>query len=140
MSIKQLATQFMKFGVVGVIAFAIDYGVLMLLSQLLGMDPVLAAGISFTVSVVFNYLASMKYVFTHREGMSRRREFVTFVILSVIGLGINELIIWVGTMRFGTGAFAVTAAKVVATAIVMVYNFVTRKIFLDAGGPGTPRS
>lgn len=140
MSIKQLATQFMKFGVVGVIAFAIDYGVLMLLSQLLGMEPVLAAGISFTVSVVFNYLASMKYVFTHREGMSRRREFVTFVILSVIGLGINELIIWVGTMRFGTGAFAVTAAKVVATAIVMVYNFVTRKIFLDAGGPGTPRS
>lgn len=140
MSIKQLAAQFMKFGVVGVIAFAIDYGVLMLLSQLLGMEPVLAAGISFTVSVVFNYLASMKYVFTHREGMSRRREFVTFVILSVIGLGINELIIWVGTMRFGTGAFAVTAAKVVATAIVMVYNFVTRKIFLDAGGPGTPRS
>lgn len=140
MSIKQLATQFMKFGVVGVIAFAIDYGVLMLLSQLLGMDPVLAAGISFTVSVVFNYLASMKYVFTHREGMSRRREFVTFVILSVIGLGINELIIWVGTMRFGTGAFAVTAAKVVATAIVMVYNFVTRKIFLDAGDTGTPRS
>lgn len=140
MSIKQLATQFMKFGVVGVIAFAIDYGVLMLLSQLLGMEPVLAAGISFTVSVVFNYLASMKYVFTHREGMSRRREFVTFVILSVIGLGINELIIWVGTMRFGTGAFAVTAAKVVATAIVMVYNFVTRKIFLDAGDTGTPRS
>ena len=92
MSIKQLAAQFMKFGVVGVIAFAIDYGVLMLLSQALGMDPVLAAGISFTVSVVFNYLASMKYVFTHREGMSRRREFVTFVVLSVIGLGINELL------------------------------------------------
>ena len=140
MSIKQLAAQFMKFGVVGVIAFAIDYGVLMLLSQALGMDPVLAAGISFTVSVVFNYLASMKYVFTHREGMSRRREFVTFVVLSVIGLGINELIIWVGTGRFGTGAFAVTAAKVVATAIVMVYNFVTRKIFLDAGDTGSSRS
>ena len=140
MSIKQLAAQFMKFGVVGVIAFAIDYGVLLLLSQLLGMEPVLAAGISFTVSVVFNYLASMKYVFTHREGMSRRREFVTFVVLSVIGLGINELIIWVGTVRFGTGAFAVTAAKVVATAIVMVYNFVTRKIFLDAGDTGSSRS
>lgn len=43
MSIKGLITQFMKFGVVGVIAFAIDYGVLMLLSQLLGMDPVVAA-------------------------------------------------------------------------------------------------
>ena len=136
MSIKGLITQFMKFGVVGVIAFAIDYGVLMLLSQLLGMDPVVAAAISFTVSVVFNYLASMKYVFPHREGMSRRREFVTFVILSVIGLGINELIIWIGTSQFGTGAFAVTAAKVVATAIVMVYNFVTRKIFLDAGDAG----
>ena len=133
MSIKQLAAQFMKFGVVGVIAFAIDYGVLMLLSQALGMDPVLAAGISFTVSVVFNYLASMKYVFTHREGMSRRREFVTFVVLSVIGLGINELIVWAGTSVLGTSALWVSVTKFVATAVVMVWNFLSRRRWLDAG-------
>ena len=41
---RKLIEQLLKFGVVGVIAFAIDYGVLMLLSQGLGWDPVLSAG------------------------------------------------------------------------------------------------
>ena len=90
--VRRLAAQIGKFGIVGVIAFAIDYGVLMLLSQAFGMNPVVAAGISFVVSTVFNYLASMRYVFTHRGDISRTREFVTFVILSVIGLGMNEVI------------------------------------------------
>ncbi len=130
---KKLIAQFMKFGVVGVIAFIIDYGLLMVLSQAFGMDPVIAAGISFTVSVIFNYVASMRYVFTHREDMSKRREFVIFVVLSAIGLGINEVIIWAGVQAWGDGALAVTVTKLIATVVVMVWNFVTRKKFLDAG-------
>ena len=51
---RKLIKQFLKFGVVGTMAFFIDYGVLMLLSQGLGWDPVVSAGISFCVSVVFN--------------------------------------------------------------------------------------
>ena len=127
----RLAAQVAKFGVVGVIAFVIDYGVLMLLSQVIGIDPVIAAGISFVVSTVFNYFASMRFVFSHREGMSRRREFVTFVVLSVIGLGLNEVIMAIGTSMLGIGAMAVTVTKVVATAIVMVWNFCSRKRWLD---------
>ena len=98
---KTLAAQFAKFGVVGFLAFLIDYGVLMVLTQALGWDPVLSAAISFVISVVFNYLASMRYVFTRRDDLSRRKEFVLFVVLSVIGLGINELVIWAGTAAFG---------------------------------------
>lgn len=129
----RLVAQVAKFGVVGVIAFVIDYSVLMLLSQVIGIDPVIAAGISFVVSTVFNYFASMRFVFSHKEGMSRRREFVTFVVLSVIGLGLNEVIMAIGTSMLGTGAMAVTVTKVVATAIVMVWNFCSRKRWLDAG-------
>ena len=132
-AMRKLLEQIMKFGVVGFLAFAIDYGVLMLLSQVLGMDPVLSAGISFCVSLVFNYLASMRFVFKHRDDMSRSREFVTFLILSAIGLGINEFIMWGGTALFGGSAIAVTAVKVFATAVVMVWNFVSRKKWLDAG-------
>lgn len=132
---QHLIGQIMKFGVVGALAFLIDYGILMLLSQVLGMDPVIAAGISFCISVVFNYVASMRFVFTHKEGMSKRREFAIFIVLSVIGLGINEACMLAGTAAFGSGALAVTATKVVATAVVMVWNFVSRKLFLDAGQP-----
>jgi putative flippase GtrA len=133
---KKLVAQFLKFGIVGAIAFCIDYGTLMLLSQGMGMNPVLAAAVSFSVSVVFNYIASMKYVFTHRDDLSKRAEFVIFIVLSVIGLGINELCMWLGTSFFGNGALAVTITKLFATAVVMVWNFVSRKKRLDAGNTG----
>jgi putative flippase GtrA len=121
----------MKFGVVGFVAFIIDYGLLALLTELFGVNYLVSATISFTVSVVFNYLASMRYVFTHRQGMSRRREFAIFVALSVIGLGINNACMWAGVELLGIHYLIV---KIGATAIVMVWNFVTRKLFLDAGG------
>ena len=130
---QKLIQQILKFGVVGVLAYLIDYGLLMLLSQAFGVDPVIAAGISFCVSVVFNYLASMKYVFTHREDMSKRREFVIFIVLSVIGLGINELCMLAGVIALGDSALAVTGTKLFATAVVMVWNFLSRKKWLDAG-------
>jgi putative flippase GtrA len=130
---KKLIEQFLKFGVVGVIAFAIDYGVLMLLNVGFGMDSVIAAAISFTISVVFNYVASMRFVFTHREDLSKTKEFIIFVVLSVIGLIINELCMWAGQGILGVTPFDVTVTKLFATAVVMVWNFFSRKKWLDAG-------
>ena len=98
---KQLIAQFAKFGVVGVIAFVIDYGLMVLLTELFNVNYLISATISFTVSVIFNYVASMRYVFTHKEGLSRRREFIIFVVLSVIGLLINDALMWVGVDLFG---------------------------------------
>ena len=125
----RLGEQIVKFGAVGAIAFALDYGLMVALTELAGMNYLISATISFTVSVVFNYFASMRYVFAHREGLSRRREFVIFVTLSVLGLGINDALMWLGTELAG---FDYRLVKLAATAIVMVWNFTTRKIFLDA--------
>ena len=125
---RKLIEQIMKFGVVGVIAFVIDFGVMVFLTEVFGIDPVISATISFIISVVFNYAASMRYVFSHREGMSRTREFIIFVVLSAIGLGINDLLIWAGT---DLASFDYRLVKIFATAVVMVWNFVTRKIFLE---------
>ena len=69
-------------------------------------------------------------MFTHKEGLSRRREFVIFVVLSVIGLAINDALMFLGTSFLGI-SYLIT--KIAATAVVMIYNFVTRKKFLDAG-------
>lgn len=127
---KQLIAQFAKFGVVGVIAFVIDYGLLVLLTEVFGVNYLISATISFVVSVVFNYVASMRYVFTHKEDMSRRREFIIFIVLSVIGLIINDAMMWAGVDLLGISYLLV---KIVATVVVAIWNFITRKIFLDAG-------
>lgn len=124
----KLIAQIMKFGVVGVVATVIDFAVMNLLYYVLGLDILVANTAGFVISLVFNYLASMKYVFAHKEGMSRKREFVIFVVLSVIGLALNDGIVL--ELKGGLGLEA-NIAKVCATALVMVYNFVTRKIFLE---------
>ena len=147
---KNLFAQMMKFGLVGVICFGIDYVIglsVMKIMVKLGGDPLFelasmaGSALGFTVSVIINYILSFKFVFERKEDLDRRKEFAAFIILSVIGLGLNQLIIWVcvGPV-YGGIAFlqemlnydlAYTGAKVIATAIVMVYNFVTRKMFLE---------
>lgn len=123
-----LMGQIAGFGVVGVLAFLIDYGVMILLTEVFGVNYLVSTTISFIVSLIFNYLMSMRFVFAHKQGMSRGREFVLFVVFSVIGLGINNLVMWAGVSWLG---FDYRLVKFVATAIVMVWNFVTRKLFLD---------
>ena len=79
--------QFLKFAAVGLASLAVEYAFLVYLLQSLNMNYLMATTISFIISIVFNYILSMKYVFVHKEDMSRRREFVIFSVLSAIGLG-----------------------------------------------------
>ena len=130
-TIKKLTAQFAKFGIVGFLSFCIDYGLMVLLTEAFGINYLASATVSFSVSVIFNYCASMRFVFSHRDDMSRTREFVIFVVLSIIGLGINDLVMWLGTDLAG---ISYLLTKLVATAVVMVWNFVTRKKFIDADG------
>lgn len=127
---RKLIEQFLKFGVVGFIAFFIDYGLLAFCGEILHLNYLVSATVGFIGGVTFNYFASMRYVFRHKEGMSKRREFVIFVVLSVIGLLINNALMWAGVEFLNIHYLIV---KIFATAVVMVWNFVTRKMFLDAG-------
>ena len=127
---KKLIKQFMKFGVVGIIAFIIDYGLMVFLTEVFGIDYLISTTVSFIVSVIFNYFASMRYVFHHKEDMSRKKEFIIFVVLSVIGLIFNDILMWLFTSVAG---ISYLISKLIATVMVTFYNFVTRKKFLDAG-------
>ena len=126
---RKLLEQFVKFGVVGVFATVIDFGVLVALTEWLGVDPVISAAISFTASVLFNYAASMRYVFQRREDMTRGKELLIFVALSVVGLGINEALMWLGV---NVAHLNYVLVKLLATAVVMLWNFFSRKRWLDA--------
>ncbi|MBQ7677971.1 MAG: GtrA family protein [Lachnospiraceae bacterium] len=138
---QKLINQILKFGVVGFICFFIDFAIYTISCNVLGIPYLIAGVLGFTISVIANYILSMKFVFERREDMSRTREFVTFVILSLIGLGLNELILfvcidvvymhWPWLSERLVVSLANVGAKIAATGIVMVYNFISRKIFLE---------
>ena len=144
---KKLIGQILRFGVVGGLSFVIDFIITLAVSALcraMGINFTTAATIGglfgFCISLVFNYFMSMKFVFERRDDLDRKKEFAIFALLSAIGLGLNELILYFGgyTCEKVIPALveqypsAVTAGvKMVATGIVMVYNFISRKMTLE---------
>ena len=125
---KKLIAQIFKFGVVGGTAFLIDYGVMIALIELCGINYLISSGISFVVSVIYNYILSVRWVFEVDENGDKRKEFVIFIVLSLIGLGLNQLLMWVFVSMIH---IFYMVAKIIVTAIVMLYNFITRKLFLE---------
>ena len=125
---KKLIRQLFRFGIVGVIAFIIDYGLLYILTEKFGIYYLVSSLISFGVSVIFNYIASVIWVFDVDKRKSKVKNFVYFIALSVVGLAINELIMWLGVDKMHIYYMLV---KLFATAIVMIFNFITRKMFLE---------
>ena len=126
---KTSTQQFMKFAAVGIFSFMVDWLLLVILTEGFGIDYLVSTTVSFLVSVSLNYALSMKYVFEHRDDMSRKREFTIFAILSCIGLGLTDVLMFAGVTILN---IAYQAMKVIATFCVTWYNFFTRKKFLSA--------
>ena len=127
--IKDLIIQFCKFGAVGGLCFGIDYGLMIFLTETHIMHYFASSAVSFTVSVIVNYILSMRFVFTGKEDMTKAQEMVIFVALSMIGLVMNQMIMWFAVEHLGM-FYAV--AKIFSTMLVTTYNFISRKRFLEA--------
>ena len=125
---ENLFVQIFKFVIVGGIATIIDWAIYYVLYNFLHIPPLVANILSFSVSVIYNYTASVKWVFDVNQEKNKKRMFIEFMIFSIIGLLLTELLLWIFIDLISMNAML---AKIIATAIVMVFNFVTRKIFLE---------
>ena len=138
---KKLMEQILKFGVVGFICFLIDFGITTGFTNIFGVHYLISKFLGFVISAIVNYLLSIKYVFTEKKEMDKKKEFTVFLILSAFVLLINEIVMYVCI----DGAYAhsaflqenisdglmVSISSIIATGIVMVYNFISRKLFLE---------
>lgn len=127
---KDTVKQFGKFAAVGITSLAVDYILLLVLVELLHVDFLIATSASFLASVVVNYFLSMRYVFSRRDDLSRKREFTIFAVLSAVGLGLNDLFMFVGVAVLSIGY---QVMKLISTFMVTWYNFFSRRRFLDGG-------
>lgn len=141
LEMKKLFEQIFKFAIVGGISFVVDFLVYTIMCNVLNIHYIIAGVSGFTVSVVVNYILSMRFVFVSKEDMRKDKEFIIFVVLSLIGMLLNSVILyicidmiymnWAWFNQLLPIDWMNILAKVIATGIVMVYNFVTRKIFLE---------
>ena len=74
----------------------------------------------------------MKYVFKSRYAKHKKQdEFRVFVIISIIGLAINQGLLVLAVEYVG---LTVIVSKIGVTAFVMAFNFVSRKVFIEGRG------
>lgn len=119
--------QFIKFLVVGGTSFLIDYGVMIVLTEKLGIHYMISSILSFLFSVVYNYVLSIYWVFA----VQKKDCYATFlfVLLSIVGVFLNSYIMW-GLVKKAFMDYQ--WAKIWATGIVMIFNFITRKWLLES--------
>lgn len=116
--------QLLRALVVGGIAFLFDFALLWLLTEHAGWHYLLSAAAGFLAGVVITYLLSALWVFPGRRIARRLLAFGLFAAVGLVGLGLNELLMW-GLVEFA--AVHYLAAKIVATVVVFFFNFFSRK-------------
>ena len=123
-----LIYQIIKFGIVGSISFVVDYGIMIVLTEVAHLPYLWSCFFSFSVAAIINYLFSIKWVFHTTYENKKTVEFTVFFFMSVIGLFLNEICMWLGVEIW---QIHYTVAKLGATFLVMIYNFISRKLFLE---------
>ena len=130
----------LRFAVTGGICFLVEFVLLVLLRDTVGLPTLIANAIAFTISVILNYFLCLLWVFEGATGGNGGRQ-AAFFITSVIGLGINELIMFLLSLAFHEDLVVMTIAgrevtmymihRVIATVIVMIWNYFSKKAVLS---------
>ncbi|MFA5417356.1 MAG: GtrA family protein [Bacteroidales bacterium] len=115
----ELVQKFIKFGVVGFSGLFVDFGITFLTKEKLGVPKYLANAIGFISAATSNYFLNRVWTFeSHNSEMMM--EYSQFILISLVGLGINTLILWFLVTKFKMNFYV---AKVFAIAVVTVWNF-----------------
>jgi putative flippase GtrA len=111
--------KFLKFGLVGFTGVFVDFGITWLTKEKLKIQKYVANAIGFTTAATSNYILNRIWTFesTNPRVMVEYTEFIT---ISIIGLGINTLVLWLLVSRFKMNFYV---AKIFAIAVVTLWNF-----------------
>jgi putative flippase GtrA len=122
---NELFVKFFKFGIVGVSGVVVDFGVTWLLKEQLRLNKYIANSTGFACAVVSNYILNRIWTF-HSADPNVGIQFAKFTVVALIGLGMNNAIIYFLTERKQVRFYA---AKLVATGVVMLWNFGANYLF-----------
>lgn len=116
-----------RYFLVSAVALAVDYGLMVALTENFQVPYLISGGIGFLAGAVVAYLGSVRWVFSARRISDPGRELTLFVLIGVGGLGLNELLLWSLTE---VALLHYTASKLGAAGAGFVFNFLVRKVIL----------
>ena len=119
--------EFVRYLVVGGTATVFDAATLYSVTEFLKVNYLISAPIGFMVGTVVNYILSRSWVFQRRRLKNQSAELTIFTLIGVVGLGLNEGILWFFQSRLG---IFYLFAKGVSACVVLVWNFGARKLLL----------
>ena len=126
-SSQPIIGEFGRYIVVGGVAFICDFLTLVGLTEFAGINYLISNAVGFSIGLTVNYLLAIHWVFNQRSKSSQRTEFVVFLLIGIVNLGLGEILLWFlvehATLHY-------TVAKVVMTAFVFFSNFLLRKALL----------
>ena len=132
MEVRSLVLKFLKFGVVGASGIVIHGGLLYLLRDVVGINQFLANVIGFVAAASSNYVLNRVWTFRSRETQVGV-EYLKFILVSVVGLGINTGSLWLLTRLIpawsGEGDWRFYILWAVAVGITTLWNFFGNMLF-----------
>ncbi len=119
---RKTTKQLVKFCVVGGGASLVNATLLLLLAEGFGVWYLAASVVAYIISAVFNFLMNKRWTFRNNlTGIHIAHQGVKFTIISIIGLGVNTLVIYLATERVGLHYLV---SWVIATGFVAGWNFI----------------
>jgi len=122
-----LPGQALRYAVVAFSGFLADYLVLLLLSVVFDIHYLISAAIAFVAGLAINYVLGLILVFK-RGQMRRALEIFLFLLISLVALGITELMMWLLTDV--VAGLHHMFSKIIAALVAYVWNFLTRRYIL----------
>ena len=122
---KILIYKFIKYCIVGLSGVIIDFSVTWLLKEKLHLNKYIANTAGFVSAASSNYILNRIWTF-ESENPRITYEYVSFFVISLTGLGLNNLIIWICADKIKWNFYF---SKIIAIGIVTLWNFVMNYFF-----------
>lgn len=125
-----LTPQFIKFLIVGASGTLIDYLILILLKSF-NWQTLIANTLSFSAGLINNYYWNSRWTFNESIQKSSLEQFSQFTIISLVGLGLNTVIVLLletpMTVILGIPRAGYIPAKAIATVVVFFWNYLANR-------------
>lgn len=140
--LKNLIGEFLRYVLVGGVCFLIDAGSMTGCKELFFRDHctegqmALCVAVGFLLGLTGNYLLSNVFVFRSADQKKQGWKvsaFLIYALIGLIGLGITEAGMWLGVKLVGSEGLWYVLVKCVMAGIVLIWNYIGRKIFVYRG-------